>query len=79
MRGEFASALDSLTEERTNLLNQVSILSNNKYFNFYLIFPECSQLAEMRLKLAEAKSELETTEKQWKYQAEEEAERIHSK
>ena len=58
VRGEFASALDTLTEERTNLLNQLS---------------------EMRLKLAEAKSELETSEKQWKCQAEEEAEKIHSK
>ena len=78
MRGEFASALDSLTEERTNLLNQVCILSNNK-ISILTLLPKCLQLAEMRLKLAEAKSELETTEKQWKYQAEEEAERIHSK
>ena len=38
VRGEFASALDSLTEERTNLLNQVCILSNtNKDFNFNFI------------------------------------------
>ena len=47
--------------------------------SIFTLLPECLQLAEMRLKLAEAKSELETTEKQWKYQAEEEAERIHSK
>ena len=58
VRGEFASALDALTEERSTLLNQLS---------------------EMRLKLAETKSALETSEKQWKLQAEEEAEKIHSK
>ena len=58
VRGEFASALDSLTEERTNLL---------------------SQLSDMRLKLAESHSEQESCEKRWRCQAEEEAERIHSK
>ena len=58
MRGEFASALDSLTEERTSLL---------------------TQLSDMRLKLAEAQSEQESSEKRWRCRAEEEAERIHSK
>ena len=58
VRGEFASALDSLTEERTSLL---------------------TQLSDMRLKLAEANSEKESAEKRWRCQAEEEAERIHSK
>ena len=33
----------------------------------------------MRLKLAEAHSEQESSEKRWRCQAEEEAERIHSK
>ena len=58
MRGEFSSALDSLTEERTSML---------------------SQLSDMRLKLAESHSEQEASEKRWRCQAEEEAERIHAK
>ena len=33
----------------------------------------------MRLKLAEAQSEQESSEKRWRCRAEEEAERIHSK
>ena len=58
VRGEFSSALDGLTEERSSLLNQLS---------------------DMRLKLAEAHSEQESSEKRWRCQAEEEAERIHAK
>ena len=50
--------MESLTEERTGLLNQMS---------------------EMRLKLAEARSEKEAAERQWRSNAEEEAAKIHAK
>ena len=58
VRGEFSAALEGLTQERGNLLNQLS---------------------DMRLKLAEIQSEKETVERRWRLQAEEEAEKIHSK
>ena len=58
MKGEFTTAMESLTEERTGLLNQMSA---------------------MRLKLAEAQSEKEAAERQWRSNAEEEATKIHAK
>ena len=58
VRGEFSAALEGLTQERSNLLNQLS---------------------DMRLKFAELQSEKETVERRWRLQAEQEAEKIHSK
>ena len=58
VRGEFVAAMDSLTAERSALMNQVS---------------------EIRLKLAEAQSDREAAEKQWRVRADEEAAKIHAR
>ena len=58
VRGEFASAIESLSQERGNLLNELS---------------------DLRLKLAELKSEKEAEEKERKREMEMEIEKIHVK
>lgn len=58
VRGEFSAAMESLTNERSGLLNQMS---------------------ELRVKLAEAQSEKEAAEKDWRTKSDDEAAKIHAK
>ena len=58
VRGEFSSALDGLSAERTHLLNET---------------------ADLRLQLAEAKSEREAAERESKKEMEMEAMKIHAR
>ena len=58
VRGEFSSALDGLSAERTHLLNET---------------------ADLRLQLAEARSETEAKEREAKREMEMEAMKIHAR
>ena len=58
MKGEFATVIDTLSQERSNLLND---------------------LADLRLNLAELKSEKEAKEKEQKAEREREVEMIHER